>query len=440
METFRLSNFFQPTRLFYWRHILWRSQYWSSGKLRQLQWNLLSGLLDHCFLHVPFYKYRLEELGLRRSDFRGLEDLAKLPVINKYIVKERFDDFKAIPFNRYNPKRIRSTGTSGYPLDVYWDSPSNVIELLCQYRHFSWAGYRLGEPFLDIRSVVFDESEVYRWNWQCRGLEVSSDYIDSSNIEYYAGLLRKYRIKLWRGYPQSIDYFCRLLEDAGINDIKPKTIVSVAFSILPYQCQFIESWSGVPVCDNYGLDEHVALICQCPESKGYHIAPEYGIVEIIASDGTAARDGEEGRLIATGLHNRAFPLIRYDTMDFAIASERRCTCGRTLPIIEKLTGRIDDFILDTRGRWVSAVGFPLINVKGIRKAQIVQETEKSLDVFIVPEKSFGKLNENQIIREYRKKLGRTMEIRVHHVDEVPYPRPGKKYKFSINKIKRKFER
>ncbi|OVE79707.1 hypothetical protein BVY01_01660, partial [bacterium I07] len=91
---------------------------------------------------------------------------------------------------------------------------------------------------------------------------------------------------------------------------------------------------------------------QCPESKGYHIAPEYGIVEIIASDGTAARDGEEGRLIATGLHNRAFPLIRYDTMDFAIASERRCTCGRTLPIIRngQQIERIECVRLRERGK------------------------------------------------------------------------------------------
>ena len=105
-------------------------------------------------------------------------------------------------------------------------------------------------------------------------------------------MLRKYRVKLWRGHPGALYWLCYLLHDAGHDDVKPKCIFTCAETLLGYQREFMESWSGVCVCDSYGLKEHTALICQCPEGR-YHIASEYGIVEIVKDDGSPAKPGEE---------------------------------------------------------------------------------------------------------------------------------------------------
>ncbi|HPG40665.1 MAG TPA: hypothetical protein PLP19_16225 [bacterium] len=434
MIEFFFFNFFAPNELLYWRRILWSSQFYPQDKQKKLQWQLFSRILDICFKNVPFYQQLFEEMGIKRSDFKSLDDLVKIPILSRETLLYNKDQFKALDFKKHRPQSIRTTGTTGASLDVYWDIHSNIMELLCQYRHFSWAGYRLGNSFLDIRSVLLNDPKGYHWNWKCRGLEFSSDIIDSTNIDRYADLLRKYKIKLWRGYPESIYYFCHLLDIAGINDVKPACIISVSVTVLDFHRHFIEAWAGVPLCDNYGMDEHVALITQCPQG-GYHIASEYGIVEILKPDNTHAAPGEEGRIIATGLHNKAFPLLRYDTNDYAIASNRVCPCGRTLPLIERLTGRINDFIMDARGQWLSAPSWPMYLVNGIKKAQLVQEHQYLINLYIVPMDPALKRDDQILIDTFKERYGQSVEIKIFYVDEVPFPRYGQKYKFAHSKIK-----
>lgn len=426
-----------PRRILYWRWNLWKTQYYSRYQHRALQWELLSRLLDHCFVRVPYYGRLFADLGLERSDFNSLQDLSRIPILDKETLLDFHQDFKSQDFIKYRPREIHTSGTTGTPLKVYWDLASNALEFTCMWRHFSWLGYRLGEPFLDIRSVPFNEPKAYRWNWKCRGLEMSSDIMDESNIENYAALLRKFRIKLWRGHPHSIDLLCRLLSEAGIDDIRPKYVFTSSEALLENQRDFIQSWTGVPVCDNYGLKEHNALICQCPEG-GYHIASEYGIVEIVKDDGTLAEPGEEGKIIATGLHNKAFPLLRYDTGDYAIHTEAFCPCGRTLSLVKGLSGRIDDRILTPEGRWVSGLHFAFFFLQGIRMAQLVQERSRSLDVYIVPTKDYQKEVTSHLSNELKNKLGKSMEINIRLVEEIPFPAPGK-FKFVVNKLENSFD-
>jgi len=432
MIEFEIRDFLYPKDLLYWRWLLWRSQYYPRERLLSLQWKLLSRMLDHCFENVPHYRELFRKLGLKRSDFTRLEDLSKIPILSKDYLIEHHDEFKADNFEKFRPKAIQTSGTTGSPLTVYWDSGSNVLEFACMWRHFSWLGYRLGEPFLDIRSVVMDALDGYKWNFKCRGLELSSDIIDLSNVHKYARLLRKHRVKLWRGHPAAIASFCHVLSEAGIDDVKPKYVFTASEAVLDHQRRFIEAWTGVPVCDNYGLKEHNVLIIQCPKG-GYHVAMEYGMVEIVKDDGSLAGPGQEGRIIATGLHNKAFPLLRYDTMDYATRSDAVCPCSRTLPLVESLTGRVDDRVLTADGRWVSGLSFAFFFPKGIKRAQLLQKEKLALDVYIVPNPEFGEATTNMLRTDLKKKLGQATEIRIHVVDEVPYRSCGK-FKFVINQM------
>ncbi|RQV94550.1 phenylacetate--CoA ligase family protein, partial [bacterium] len=371
MVPFELTDYLSIHRLLYWRHSLWRSQYDSLERQKNLQWKLLSRMLDHCFQNVPYYRERLQKSGLRRENFKSLEDLSKIPVINKKNLLENLEYFKADRFEKYKTRPVRTTGTTGSPLQVYWDRNSNILELLCNWRHFSWFNYRLGMPFLDIRDYHDHLQSKWRWNWKCRALETSIYFWNNSNLDEFADLLKRYKIQFWRGHPNSISQLCRCFDQTGIPAPKPKFISTIGENLLDHERRFIEKWVGNSIADSYGLSEHTALICQCP-SGSYHIASEYGIVEILKEDGTSAKCGEEGKIISTGLHNLAFPLLRYDTGDYAIPSNDVCICGRTLPVIYELTGRIEDRVLDKHGRWISCLERSLKTIDGIASAQIVQ--------------------------------------------------------------------
>ena len=54
---------------------------------------------------------------------------------------------------------------------------------------------------------------------------------------------------------------------------------------------------------------------------------------IVDGDGNPVEPGTPGRLVGTGLHNMAMPLLRYDVGDVASLSTEVCTCGRGLPLM-----------------------------------------------------------------------------------------------------------
>jgi len=432
MKEFKIRNFLSIRRILYWRWKLWRSQYYSLEKLKALQWKLLSSMLDHCYENVPYYIEEFTRLGLRRSDFRSLDDLSKIPVINKWTLLDNFERFKAVNMKKFRPVPVHTSGSTGTPMSFFWDINCNVMELTCQWRHFSWTGYRIGEPFAEIRNKVMTTPDGTKWNWKCRALQISAPLISASSIGAYARLFEKYKIKFWRGNCASLHHLCLALKEAGIDWIMPERIISTAEPVLEYQRNFIESFTGVCVCDNFGHYEHTALICQCPQG-GYHINPEYGIVEILKEDGSPAKDGEEGRIIGTGLHNRAVPLLRYDSCDYAVQSSKTCSCGRTLPLLEHLTGRFIERLLTADGRWVSGMRFAFKFGQKIRLAQFVQEKPGEVDLYIVPDKDFSFEPNKLMYDELARYLGKDTVLRTHLVSDVPYHEPGK-FKFVVNKL------
>jgi phenylacetate-CoA ligase len=433
MREFKIRDFLSIRRILYWRWKLWRSQYYPPEKLKALQWKLFSSMLDHCMEHVAYYRDEFAQLGLRRSDFHSLDDLSKLPVINKWTLLDNFERFKADNMKKFRPSPCITSGSTGTPMPFLLDINSNVIEMTCQWRHFSWTGYRIGQTFADIRNKINPTPEGRRWNWQCRSLHISAPLINASNIGAYAELFKKYKIKFWRGHPSALHHLCLVMNDTGVRSMMPERIVCSGEPVLEYQRSFIESFTGVPICDDFGLFEHTALISQCPQG-GYHINPEYGIVEILKEDGSPAKDGEEGRIIGTGLHNRIIPLLRYDTCDYAVQSSKTCSCGRTLPLLEHLTGRFVERLLTADGRWASEMRIAVKYGKGIRMAQFVQEKQGEIDFYIVPNKDgFSFEGSIKMYDELTRYLGETTVLRTHIVSEVPYHEPGK-YKFVVNKL------
>ena len=101
---------------------------------------------------------------------------------------------------------------------------------------------------------------------------------------------------------------------------------------------------AVPVLDVYGSTEFKEIAWQCRKGSGYHINMESVIVEIVDEQGKAVAPGEEGEILVTSLTNRAMPLIRYATGDRGRALEGRCPCWRGLERLERIEGRVSDYL------------------------------------------------------------------------------------------------
>ncbi len=438
MQTFSFRNFLSPVDLLYWRRLLWQSQYYSRDELVALQWRLLRKMLKYCFESVPFYQGKYKEAGLEFGDIRNLDDLPKLPIVRKSDLVRHNEMFRRAGNGIGPTVEVSTSGTSGTPGRLLWDRRVNVMELCCNWRHFSWQGYRLGDPFADLRNYNPFIEEQWKWNYGCRCLEMPVHEMDEHNVSRYADQLRRRGIRFWRGHPHAIEKLGRLMMDTGITDVRPERVCSNSEMILPSLKQNIETVTGCTLCDSYGQMEHIALICQCPAGS-YHVASEYGIVEIVKDDGTLARDGESGEIVGSGLHNLAFPLIRYGTGDAAMVRDGYCGCGRTLPVVEKIEGRWNDPIRNAEGKWVTGLVWSMETCGGgIQQSKLIQNASGQLDVYVVPKTEWNSAWNEGIKESIETVTGGGMDIRIHVVESVPMGIETK-YKFVVCNLEDKIE-
>ena len=195
----------------------------------------------------------------------------------------------------------------------------------------------------------------------------------------------------------------------------------------------IEAIWQLPVLDSYGLKEHNVFIAQCSEG-GYHIFPEYGICEILDDDGNHVAPGQEGWIVATGLHNYVQPLLRYNTLDRAVAGNGNpCRCGRNLPTIERLIGRIDDCLITRDGKRYSGLSFAFFGLKGLQKARLIQENLDHVLVEIVANEEFDADQRNMLVTALNIKVEQKLSFQLKSVNEIHQESPGK-FKFVVSKF------
>jgi len=187
----------------------------------------------------------------------------------------------------------------------------------------------------------------------------------------------------------------------------------------------IEDHFQAPVFDFYGMMEVGAMAWECAPHRGFHINTDAVILEIVRN-GMPAKIGEKGRIVATGLHSYAMPLIRYNTQDVGILSRKRCPCGRGLPLLEELEGRCNDFITLPDGRvLLPSFSILLRNLREIRQYRIVQEKIDELIVYLVLEANAPTDLVERVKKAIKMWVGEAMNIRVKIVDDIPPDRSGK---------------
>jgi phenylacetate-CoA ligase len=445
MVEFRLGDFFYPLALARTYLLLRRSEHWSSARFAAYQSRLLARLLRHCASDVPYYSKLFRDTGLDAaalSEENARQWLHKLPVLDKDTLREDPEQFLARSARRFHPRAITTSGTTGTPLTVYWDKGSNVLEFCSIQRLWRWAGIRVGDPFLDLRSRLFTGEEKhlirrgrvsFTRNWKANGLEFSSDYIDKSNLPEYYELLLRYRPALVRGHPQAIQHLAGLLRAHGMDGWRPKAVTTASETLYDFQRREIEASWKVPVLDSYGLKEHNVFIAQCAKG-GYHVFPEYGICEIVDDQGQPVKAGQEGWIVATGLHNYAQPLLRYHTRDRAVAAlEGPCPCGRTLPTVQRIIGRIDDCLYTADGKRFSGMHFAFFGRKGVKKARLCQEDWSRVTVELVVTPQFTPSEQAALMRSLQEKTAGKLCYELRIVDRIIQEVPGK-FKFVISRV------
>lgn len=419
---FRVHDFAYPVGILRLRRFIEKSQWLPLEKLRAYQEERLRAIVEQAYDHVPYYRRLFDERRLKPRDIRKIEDLKKLPFLTRENVRRNFRELRADNANRFHPSLEKTTGTTGTPLRFLIDKSSSILEFVYYWRYWSWAGYRLGDCFADVRWDFFsrggDVTEK-AWHFQphLRRLLLNATRISRQRIAEYAKALRKYRPRFIRGRPTNLYCLALLLREDGFDDISFEAAFTGGEMVMPELRETIEKTFGCKVLDSYGHMEKCMAVNQCSEG-GYHINLEYGILELV--DAKPSEDGcAVGRVACTSLHKMAMPFLRYAIEDVleVYPDEKRCPCGRSLPLVKAVHGRVRPIILAPDGRPITTVAGPFHSVKGVRSFQFVYEELGRFVVRIVKGNGYS-LGTEQVLKLWLSKLiGDGVRVEMEYVSE-----------------------
>jgi phenylacetate-CoA ligase len=201
----------------------------------------------------------------------------------------------------------------------------------------------------------------------------------------------------------------------------------------------IEETFGCKVFNRYGCEEVSLIACECEAQEGLHLNLNTLIVEFIR-DGRPARAGEAGAIVVTDLTNYGMPFIRYRVGDVGIPSANLCSCGRSLPLMESLEGRVADYVVTPDGSLISGISLTenfAMQLPEIKQLQIIQERRDFMVFKVVRGESFSAGSEEKIKNLALERFGPKVSFKCEYVDHIPQEATGK-YRFCISKVRNPF--
>jgi len=424
------------------RALLEESQWWDRTRIRAWQLARLRQILVHAGEHVPYYRECFAQRGFDPAKIESIDDLRKLPVLTRDTLKHRLNDLVSRTPRRERLAEGHTSGTTGSPITLFYDSDMVAMNYAVMDRQYRWAGVRLergGDRVAVVRGNVIvplqqKQPPFWRYNRDLNQMILSSFHLSPQNLDAYLGALRGFAPAVVDGYPSSLYVLARLLLARG-ERLPVNAAITSSETLYDFQREAIESAFQCRVFDYYAAAERVIFSVECDHHRGHHLCEEYGVTEVLDDDDQPVPAGGEGYLVGTTLHNCGMPLIRYRTTDRGAFKRDVCSCGRVLQLTDDVTTKAEDLLRLKDGRLIppSVLTHPFKPLDSIEGSQIVQTDLDRLLIRIVPGGAFGDAERGHLLRELRARLGDDMQIDIECVAELPRTSRGK-FKWVVSQV------
>jgi phenylacetate-CoA ligase len=402
---------------------------WTEAQWMAWEGEQLSALLHRAATKVPYYR-TLWAARRREGDRRSPELLEHWPILSKEALRADPEAFVADDCDRRRMVHDHTSGTTGSSLSIWFSRDAvRLYYALFEARWRGWAGVTRHDRWAIIGGQLVTPVRQQRppfwvWNAGMRQLYMSSYHLAPQHVGACLDALVQYRVRYILGYSSSLHALARGALDAGRSDVRLAVVITNAEPLYAHQREAIEAAFGCEVRETYGMGEAVAAASQCGAGS-LHLWPEVGKVEVFSQDSPVPR-GVPGDLVCTGFLNRDMPLIRYRVGDVGrlSADVTPCACGRALPRLDSIEGRVDDVLYTADGRRVGRLDPVFKAGIPVREAQIIQETLQQVRVRFVPTAEFRKQHGAAIIDRVRDRMG-PVTVVLEALSEIPRGRNGK---------------
>ena len=419
-----------------------RDQWKTYDDLKCEQEKQLRHLIQFSYENVPYYRQLFKEQKLSPHDIRTIEDLEKIPVLTKEIIKGRWDEFKPAGLSSMKYDTRATGGSTGTPLQYRVSNYDRFLNGALLYRGWGYGGYNLGDRMVFLAGSSLDVGTkpwlVERIHEIARNIrKLSSFDMAHAEMRQYASVMNSFKPRFMMGYASSIYFFANWAMENRVAVPQLEGVFTTAEKLYPNMRETIGEVFRCGVYDTYGLNDGGVTAFECTEHSGLHIDSDRSIMEVVDADHHQLDEGQ-GEILATSLYNFAMPFIRYSTDDLATLGDAECSCGRHTQMLDELVGRSVDFLVTPGGKHVHGWFFLYIfwkYCKGIKEYQIVQNSIENIEIKLVLEDGFEVEQLNKI-KEIISLKSPSWKLQFHFVDKIERTMAGK-YKFIINEMERK---
>jgi len=401
----------------------------------------LRKVLIHAMETVPFYREHYGKSGITLSDVEKieLEGLLRLPYLEKEALRQYGETTLLSQKREPSGAFFSSSGSTGTPTKILFSHAMHQrwsAAYEARVRH--WAGV----DRFDARGMIggrrvlaagVAQAPYYRYNFIEKQAYFSAYHIaENTAPEYLKGIV-KHRLKYMVGYAMSNYFLARFLHELKLEAPRLKAVLTSSEKLTPemrsvfqsvYGCKTFDAWSGVEAC---------ALVSECEHGR-LHISPDAGIVELLNAEGQPVKAGETGEVVCTGFLNFDQPLIRYRIGDLMRLGKDGCTCGRNMPVIEEIIGRIEDTVIGADGREMVRFHGIFVQLPQVIEGQIIQHDLTQFEIKVVATGLLGE-NEKQTIRNRMTSQLGPIDLKINEVPTIPRGANGK-FKAVISHVKR----
>lgn len=407
------------------------TQWWPQADLLGYQLRQVARLLKHFATGSSYLPAR----DAARDPDITLERFRRLPVLTRRAVQEAGHTLTSVPPPDHGRTRSSSSsGSTGRPVLVHKTDVTQAFHAALNVRIHRWHQHDFDATFATIRAfadgVAMPPTGDRHRRWAAVPATGESLLLNSARCTVAEQLdwLGRERPSYILSYPTNLHALARLARDRGMEMSWLKGIVTYSEALSPAVRKDIEAVFPVCVKDVYSAAEVSVISIQCPDvPTNQHIQAENLLVEVVDDAGRPTSPGEVGRVLVTDLHNFATPMIRYEIGDLA-ATGRPCSCGRGLPVLQRVWGRVRNMLCLVSGERI----FPdigalrLHEILPLRQYQMVQRGLTKIDVKLSVARPLTLGEETQLRNLVLGALGRPFDLDLQYVDgEIPRHPSGK---------------
>lgn len=413
-----------------------RTQWWKPPEIEARQFAQLRLLLGHALAHVPHYGEVPRDLLSSLSP----ESFRRWPVLKRSALAGRETRFhaSALPKEHGRVLAASTTGSTGEPVRLAYTDVAQFQFHAAVVRSHLWHKLDLTAKLASINAALQDGSQQ-TWSpvtGAAFATGPAATLNSSADVDRQLEWLLDERPAYLQTRPTNLRALIMRSRENG--KVPPSLRAAILQSeAMPEGLRELarEYWS-VPLIDIYSCAEFGALALQCPEYDHYHVQSESAYVEVLADDGTPCAPGETGRVIVTTLQNFAMPLVRYEMGDYAEVGEP-CPCGRGLPVLKRIAGRVRNMAVDPTGRrfWPSFPAELWLEAAPIRSFQLVQHAPSAIEVRYVMDRALAAAEEERLRASLGKVLRYPFDFSFVRTDAVER-RPGGKFEDFVSRIPR----